>query len=89
MAQLLAFGGLISLARFPRMTVFFSRAKGISLPFFLQPKWGFRTERQWSDLLRSVTYKARNKGGVLRLYFKDGKRVDFDSGFSKLKISNK
>ena len=84
MAQLLAFGGMISLALLSSDDSVFLTREGISLPFFLLPKWGFRTERQWSDLL-SVTFKARTKGGVLRLYFKDGKRVDFDSRFFKAK----
>ncbi|MBA3992198.1 MAG: hypothetical protein C0469_01635, partial [Cyanobacteria bacterium DS2.3.42] len=58
MAELLAFGGLISLALLSSDDSVFLTREGISLPFFLLPKWGFRTERQWSDLL-SVTFKAR------------------------------
>ena len=84
MAQILIFGGLISLALLSADDSVFLTREGISLPFFLLPKIGFRNERQWGDL-QSVTFKARSKGGVLRLFFKDGKRVDFDSRFFKAK----
>ncbi len=84
MAQLLVFGALISLALLSADNSVFLTREGISLPFFLSPRWGFRTERQWGDL-QYVTFKARGKGGVLRLFFKDGKRVSFDSRFFKPK----
>lgn len=84
MAELLIFGVMISLALLSADDSVFLTREGISLPFFLLPKWGFRTERQWSDL-QYVTFKARKKGGVLKLFFKDGKQVDFDSRFFKAK----
>ncbi|MCC7530477.1 MAG: serine/threonine protein kinase [Candidatus Melainabacteria bacterium] len=82
MAELLVFGAMISLALLSSDDSVFLTREGISLPFFLLPKWGFRTERQWSDL-QYVTFKPRKKGGVLKLFFKDGKQVDFDSRLFK------
>lgn len=84
MAELLVFGVMISLALLSADDSVFLTREGISLPFFLLPKWGFRTERQWSDL-QYVTFKARKKDGVLKLFFKDGKQVNFDSRFFKAK----
>lgn len=84
MCELLLFTALISLTLLSSDNSVFLTREGISLPFFLLPRLGFRSERQWSDL-QYVTYKSKSKGGVLRLFFKDGKRVEFDSRFFKAK----
>lgn len=84
MMEVLLFGAMISLALLSADDSVFLTREGISLPFFLLPKWGFRTEKQWSDL-QYVTFKARKQGGVLKLFFKDGKNVKFDSRLFKPK----
>lgn len=84
MGELGIFAGLISLTLLSADNSVFLTREGISLPFFLLPRLGFRSERQWDDL-QYVTFKGRDKGGVLRLFFKDGKRVEFDSRFFKAK----
>jgi tRNA A-37 threonylcarbamoyl transferase component Bud32 len=75
---------LISLALLSSDDSVFLTREGISLPFFLMPRIGFRSERQWSDLM-TVSFKPKSKGGLLKLYFKDGKQVEFDSRYFKPK----
>jgi len=84
MLQIICFAILISLALLSSDDSVFLTREGISLPFFLMPRFGFRSERQWSDLM-TVSFKPKSKGGVLKLYFKDGKQVEFDSTYFKPK----
>lgn len=82
MGQLIVFTLLISLALLSADNSVFLTREGLSLPFFLSPRLGFRTERQWSDL-QYVTFKSRDKGGILTLVFRDKSSVKFDSKFFK------
>ncbi|MBX9951977.1 MAG: serine/threonine protein kinase [Candidatus Obscuribacterales bacterium] len=84
MMEIIAFAVLISLALLSADDSVFLTREGISLPFFLMPRIGFRSERGWSDLM-TVSFKPKSKGGLLKLYFKDGKEVEFDSRYFKPK----
>lgn len=84
MMEIIFFAALISLALLSSDDSVFLTREGISLPFFLLPRFGFRSERPWTDLM-TVGFRARDKGGLLKLYFKDGKKVEFDSRYFKPK----
>lgn len=54
-------------------TVFLTR-DGISLPFVLCPRFGFRSQQHWADLL-SVKIERVGRHGVLQLAFKNGAKT--------------